>query len=86
MSEFAKAFQNAHMVLLTDIYSSARETDTLEISGKTLVEETAKHHRNVYFAPDFSAVKKLLYTHMQPEDIIIFMGAGSIYTWAHSMI
>ena len=83
MSEFGNAFALAQEVILTDIYSSARETDTLGISGKTLVEETAKHHQNVYFAPDFSAVKKLLYTHMQQGDIIIFMGAGSIYTWGH---
>ena len=86
MSEFGNAFALAQEVILTDIYSSARETDTLGISGKTLVEETAKHHQNVYFAPDFSSVKKLLYTHMQPGDIIMFMGAGSIYTWSHSMI
>lgn len=81
MSEFAHAFQNAHIVLLTDIYSSARETDTLGISGQTLVEETAKHHPNVYFAPDYAAVNRLLRQRMQPGDIILFMGAGSIYTW-----
>ncbi|MCX6792289.1 MAG: UDP-N-acetylmuramate--L-alanine ligase, partial [Candidatus Gottesmanbacteria bacterium] len=52
MSEFSHAFTNAHRVILTDIYSSARETDTLGISGKTLVEETAKHHIDVLYAPD----------------------------------
>lgn len=83
LPEFAKAFRDAHMVLLTDIFSSARETDTLGMSGKTLVEETAKHHPNVFYAPDFPAVKKLLHEHMQQGDIIIFMGAGSIYTWVH---
>ncbi len=86
MREFSRAFADAHEVILTDIYSSARETDTLGVSGKTLVEETAKHHPNVYFAPDYEAVQKLLAAHMHPKDIIIFMGAGSIYTWGRKLI
>ena len=86
LSEFAKSFGNAHEVILTEIYSSARETDTLGISGKTLVEETAKHHPSVYFAPNFAAVKKLLTKHMRTGDVIIFLGAGSIYTWAKKLI
>jgi UDP-N-acetylmuramate--alanine ligase len=83
MSEFSHAFTDAHKVILTDIYSSARETDTFGVTGKTLVEETAKHHTDVLYAPDFPHVAALLRQHMQPNDIILFMGAGSIYTWAH---
>lgn len=86
MSEFARAFQNAHIVLLTDIYSSARETDSLGITGKTLVEETAKHHTNVLYAPDYSAVNKLLRQRMGANDVILFMGAGNIYTWGRRFV
>ena len=86
LSDFAHAFTNAQEVVLTDIYSSARETDTLGISGKTLVEETAKHHANVLYAPDYPAVKKLLSSHMKSGDIIIFMGAGDIYGWSKRFI
>jgi UDP-N-acetylmuramate--alanine ligase len=86
LQEFSRAFTNAHKVILTDIYSSARETSDLGITGKTLVEETAKHHTDVLYAPDFPHVNALLRQHMQPDDIIIFMGAGSIYTWAHAMV
>lgn len=86
LREFSHAFTNANEVILTDIYASAREHETLGISGKTLVEETASHHPHVYFAPDYSAVKKLLGNHMKPSDVIIFMGAGSIYTWGRKLI
>jgi UDP-N-acetylmuramate--alanine ligase len=86
MHEFAGSFANAREVLLTDIYASAREHDTLGISARTLVEETAKRHQSVRYAPDFVAVRKILTDITHPGDIIIFMGAGSIYTWAHSMI
>lgn len=82
MTEFSGAFTDAGEVVLTDIYASAREHETLGISGRTLAEETAKHHAHVYFAPDFSAVKKLLHDHMKPSDVIIFMGAGDIYGWS----
>lgn len=86
ITEFSKAFTNAHEVILTDIYASAREHETLGISGKTLVAETAKHHPNVYFAPDYPRVKKLLTEHANSGDVIIFMGAGSIYTWGKSFV
>jgi UDP-N-acetylmuramate--alanine ligase len=86
LTEFSHAFGDAHEVILTDIYGSAREHDTLGISGKTLVEETAKHHQNVYFAPDESAVRKLLGKHMRSTDVIIFMGAGDIYGWSKRFI
>ncbi len=82
LSEFSRAFGSAHEVILTDIYASARETETLGLSGKTLVEETAKHHPHVYYAPDFTAVKKRLSAQMQANDVIIFMGAGDIYAWS----
>jgi UDP-N-acetylmuramate--alanine ligase len=86
MSEFSHAFTDAQKVILTDIYSSARETDTMGITGKTLVEETAKHHTGVMYGPDFSHVSALLRQHMQPDDIILFMGAGSISTWGKQFV
>lgn len=83
---FAKAFGEAHEVLLTDVYASAREQDTLGISGKTLAEAVSSHHPHVFYAPGFDGVKKLLTTHMQPQDVIIFMGAGDIYGWSKRFI
>ncbi len=82
LPEFAKAFRMAHGVIITDIYASARETETLGISGKTLVQEIAKHHPRVYYGPDFEAVDKLIHEHAEPNDVIIFMGAGDIYGWS----
>lgn len=86
LNEFARAFEQADEVILTDIYASARETETLGISGKTLVEETAKYHRNVYFAPDYTATAKRLHAIMQQNDVILFMGAGDIYGWSKRFI
>ncbi len=86
LSEFGRAFTGAHAVILTDIYASARETDTLGMTGKSLVEEIARHSQNVYFASGFEEVKKMLTARMQSGDVIIFMGAGNIYTWGRRLI
>ncbi len=86
LSEFAHAFSGAHDVLLTDIYASARESGNAGISGQTLVEETAKHHPNVFWVPGFHDVAKFLDNRKQPGDIIIFMGAGSIYGWSKKLV
>ena len=86
MSDFSNAFTDANIVILSDIYASARENDTLGISGKTLMEETAQHHLHVFYAPNYTSVEKFLSKTMQPEDVIIFMGAGDIYGWSRKFI
>lgn len=86
LSEFAQAFTSAHEVILTDIYASAREHETLGISGKTLVMETAKHQPHVFYAPDAGAVSTLLSQRTRAGDVVIFMGAGDIYTWEKQIV
>jgi UDP-N-acetylmuramate--alanine ligase len=51
--EFSKAFSDADVVLLMDIYSSARETDDLGISSNLLSSEIQKHHKNVIYTGSF---------------------------------
>jgi UDP-N-acetylmuramate--alanine ligase len=81
LSSFGRAFHDAHSVILTDIYASAREHDTLGITGTTLVEEVSKQHPRVYFANDASSVARKLHAIAAPGDVVIFMGAGDIFTW-----
>lgn len=81
LGEFARAFGSANTVILADIYASSRESDTLGITGKTLVEETLKHHRAVAYGKDFSEVEKILAREVASGNIVIFMGAGDIYNW-----
>lgn len=81
LTEFGKCFRWADDVVITDIYSSARETDTLGIDGMTLVSEIKKHRSNVQFTPTVEGVFRYLTKTRQAKDIIIFVGAGDIYTW-----
>lgn len=82
MNDFSRAFSDADTAILTDIYASARESDTLGITGKTLFEETLKHHRNVLYG---SRVEDLLDLEATPKSVVIFMGAGDIYNWGRKI-
>lgn len=82
MHDFSRAFSDADTAILTDIYASARESDTLGITGKTLFEETLKHHRNVLYG---SRVEDILNRELTSNSVVIFMGAGDIYNWGRKI-
>lgn len=86
LKEFSKSFQDADVVVLTNIYASARETATHEISAESLVSETLKNHKAVLYGKTKQDVWKILDDLILPNDIIIFMGAGDIYTWGREYI
>lgn len=86
LKEFGACFSDADTVILTDIYASAREHDTLGITGMTLVNELSPHHKEVHFAKDQNAVATLLHTLSDHDTVVMFMGAGDIYNWEHDVI
>jgi len=76
MTEFAASFAAADEVVLHKIYSSARETDTLGIDGRTLFDATRRVHPCVtYFDEIIDAVPYYLET-LKPGDLLVTMGAG----------
>jgi UDP-N-acetylmuramate--alanine ligase len=86
LADFGKAFGGADIAVITDIYSSAREHNTLGINGTTLVSEIKKHHNFVVYAPDQAHVQSFLRSTCQKGDIVIFMGAGNIYQWGKEIV
>lgn len=86
MDEFARSFTDADVVVMTDIYPSAREHDTMGITGKTLVDETKKYHNKVYFAQGKDEVQTVLAKLARPGDIVLFMGAGDIGQWGGEVV
>lgn len=86
LSEFAHAFSDADTVVLSDIYASAREHDTLGIDGSTLVSEAAKYHPRVFYAKGYTEVNTWLASGMQSGDVVIFMGAGDIFMWVRTFV
>ncbi|MCQ2981136.1 MAG: UDP-N-acetylmuramate--L-alanine ligase [Treponemataceae bacterium] len=86
LDEFASSFGSADEVILHKIFGSARETYTGGVTGKTLAEETAKHHKNVqYFEEILDAKDYVLKRLSQPLPqgkkgyLFVTMGAGDNY-------
>jgi len=77
LSDFATAFQEADVVILTSIYA-AREKDTGEISGADLARAVAQWHPRTYYRPEKEEIPELALSLAQPGDLIITLGAGDI--------
>jgi len=79
MKEFATAFNQADILIITDIFK-AGETPIPGITGEALYEEIRKFgHKNILFVPDLKEVPTRVTELLQPKDMLIVMGAGSIY-------
>jgi UDP-N-acetylmuramate--alanine ligase len=84
--DFGRAFFNADVLVLTDIYP-AREEPIQGITGE-LIANTAKEfgHKNVHYVADKKAVPSFLMSIKQSGDIIITMGAGDIWKFGEEFI
>lgn len=76
LNEFAASFSAADEVILHKIYSSARETETLGIDGRTLLDATRRVHPQVrYFDEVLEAVPYYVES-LRTGDLLVTMGAG----------
>jgi UDP-N-acetylmuramate--alanine ligase len=77
-SEFATAFGDADVLLLTEIYA-AGEAPIPGISGRRLSEAIrACGHRDVTFVADRSRLAAAARARVEPGDIVLTLGAGDI--------
>ncbi|MCD6194850.1 UDP-N-acetylmuramate--L-alanine ligase [bacterium] len=79
LSEFAKAFRDADSVVICDIFASAREKDTGEVSATHLAKLAQKHHPCVKYIGSTQKVVEFLKKNTKPKDIVITLGAGDVY-------
>lgn len=84
--DFAQAFNLADWVAVADIYSSARETETLGINSALLVQEIQKYHPKAVYQPNETQVVDFVARQTLPGDIVLTLGAGSIFQWHQSIL
>lgn len=92
--EFVSCFDEADVLLLTEIYDvagrSAKEDEN--ISSRDLQEAVLRHdaeqmvHRTVEYADSPESALEMLKRWKQERDIILVMGAGDIYTIAKKIL
>jgi UDP-N-acetylmuramate--alanine ligase len=78
MTSFATAFNQADVLVLTEIYP-AGEDPIPGVTGRALYEEVRQFgHKQVHFEPDLKRIGALLQTILQPGDIVLVLGAGNV--------
>jgi len=86
LKEFGESFRKSSVVLIPDIYASARENNRMNITSGALVEEISKHQKDVYYVKNFEGAITYVNTHKRTGDIILCMGAGDIYGWGEKIV
>jgi UDP-N-acetylmuramate--alanine ligase len=84
--DFGRAFFNADVLVLTDVYP-AREEPIQGVNGE-LIANAAKGfgHKVVHYVPDKKNVPDFLVSIVQPDDIVITMGAGDIWRFGEEFV
>ncbi len=84
MEEFAKSFEAADQVIVTDIYA-AGEMPRAGVTGERVNELTRKTgHKGTSFVPR-REIKDYLLREMKPGDLVITLGAGDITHLSHEI-
>jgi UDP-N-acetylmuramate--alanine ligase len=78
MNEFALAFNNADMLFVSDIYA-ASETPIEGVTAEILTENIRRYgHKNAQYIGDLEGAAEKIIPFLQPNDLVITLGAGSI--------
>ena len=81
-TEFAAALDLADQVIVLDVYG-AREEPVPGISGLTIAEQVTKP---VAFQPDVSALPRQVAELIQPDDVVLTIGAGDVTMQAPEIV
>lgn len=77
LADFTRVLGTADIAIVTDIYASARETQT---------EEGLARKLGGIYTPAKQDVSLWLTKELREQDVVVFMGAGDIYQWARTML
>jgi len=86
LQEFSQSFTQADIVLVNDIFASARETDNLGLTGKSLTQSIKQFHPQTVYCPDKIATLAYLKDTMAKGDVIFTVGAGNNWLWHQDII
>jgi UDP-N-acetylmuramate--alanine ligase len=78
MNEFALAFNNADVLFVLDIYA-ASESPIEGVTAEVLTENIRRYgHKNAQYIGDIDVAAEKIIPFLQPNDLVITLGAGSI--------
>lgn len=84
--DFAKSFDEADVILITDIYP-AREKPIEGVTGKLISDSAIQFgHKNVIYIQNNDEIEDTIKGILQPNDLLITMGAGNIWKIGESLV
>lgn len=90
MNDFAAAFDGVDLLVLSDIYDVAGREDSNanDVTSAILAEAIAAHPESPRFllGGDLRRTEDMLRSNLEPNDVVIIMGAGSIDSLARNLI
>lgn len=78
LSNFANSFFDANKIIIPDIYP-AREKDNGLVHSRDLVDALRKNKVDAIYFSDFEEITDYLSKNVSEGDVIVTMGAGSVY-------
>jgi UDP-N-acetylmuramate--alanine ligase len=85
-NDFVRAFDDADMVFVADIYAAGEEP-IAGVSAEKLAEDVRMHgHRSVEYLGDVKKSSERLAAQLLPGDLFITLGAGNVYTAGEKLL
>lgn len=85
LDEFANVLVNFDHIIIANIYP-ARETNIYGVKEQQLVDKIKSKNPNVQHIDDFAKIETFLKENIQPNDIVITIGAGPINEVAYNLV
>ena len=77
LDDFARVLTEFDNIIITDIYA-AREDNTYNVSSQDLVNKIDSFGKKATYISDFNNIANYLRNHVQKDDIVVTLGAGTI--------
>jgi UDP-N-acetylmuramate--alanine ligase len=78
-ADFAQAFHDADLVLVTPIYA-AGEKPIEGVTAERLVDRIRQWgHQDAFYAPDFTSIGQILKERLRDGDLLLTLGAGDVW-------
>ncbi|MCX7779112.1 MAG: UDP-N-acetylmuramate--L-alanine ligase [Patescibacteria group bacterium] len=87
--DFVKSFDRVDLAIISEIYGVAGREKSADqnISSKDLVKKVIERTgKKIIYTRNLEETKKLILKNIQPNDVILIMGAGDIYTIIDQLI
>ncbi|WP_039456669.1 UDP-N-acetylmuramate--L-alanine ligase [Candidatus Jidaibacter acanthamoebae] len=85
MDEFSICFKEADVLYISEVYPAGEEPIN-GVDSQALVQNIKKTTgQEVYLLPDHNQIASILKSTIQPNDLVIFLGAGNITKWAYQL-